>query len=165
MLWTINYSGSSPKACTVPCWVFLSSHPKTLYRGPELLYHKTIIFMLQATVRVSLTHCSPDCFSPPSHSPRLVSKITAMLCPSVCLLVRCQTAAVWVWTAASSATTTSTVMPMTPYFMARVPISFENSFGLWSWLTLKLWELDDEQRRWIKRETLLFEYITFLDLF
>lgn len=30
---------------------------------------------------------------------------------------------------------------------------------------LQLWRAEDERRSWLKRETLLFEYITFLDLF
>lgn len=45
------------------------------------------------------------------------------------------------------------------------PCHSRTLFGLGCWLTFRIWQLEDEQRSWLKRETLLFECITFLDLF
>lgn len=94
---------------------------------PKFLYQK-FIFQLQAsdTVSPTVAQTSAIILAIPPNS--LLDTVTP-----ICLLVRCQNCcclSICVLTAVSSATTTSTAMPVTPYFMARVPMSLENSFGL-----------------------------------
>lgn len=102
-----------------PLWFLCSLCAATL------CFFTTILFSYAAVSRRGLAHCPPDCSQN--------SLILRRSVPSVCLLFRCQNCccpSICVWTAASSAAATSTVMPMTPYFMARVPSSLESSFGL-----------------------------------
>lgn len=90
--------------------------------------HSKIIFKLQASDTLFLTIAQTSAIIRAIPPNSLLDTET-----HICLLVRSQNRccfSICVLIAVSSATTTSTVMPMTPYFMARVTMSLENSFGL-----------------------------------